>query len=257
MAVFSIICYAYFFATGAVGIAVALLVRLVTFPFDPDCLLVHRLTRAWVRHYLKAIPGWNFTFEGTEQFQANQPYILVVNHQSAFDPLLLYMLPNPFKWTAKTWVFKMPVVGWLLRLTNSLEISNKHPLVFLHKCRDVINRGMSVLIFPEGTRSGDGTLLPFKFGAFHLAASEKVPILPVVICGSRFIIPKGNFLKLGLNARVIVKALEPVRPQDFDCNETAMREHVRNLIQNELIELGQTATIGTATVVEQRSRVLD
>jgi len=243
MTLFSVISYAYFFLTGAIGIGIAVAIRLATFPFDPDGLLVHKMTKAFVSHYMQLVPGWSFEFEGLDQFPKDKPYVIVVNHQSAFDPLVLYMLPIMFKWTAKSWVFKMPVIGSLLYLTNSLEISKGNPLIFLHRCRAVLDKGMSVLLFPEGTRSPDGELLPFKFGAFHLSVAEKVPILPVVLSGTRFIIRKNDFFNLGRNANVTIKVLPPIDPGRFDYDEKALRDYTRSIMANEIHALAEASPI--------------
>lgn len=230
----SVICYLYFFLTGCIGMVIGIALKGTTFLIDPAGRLLHKLTSVWALHYMLTPPGWRLKLEGRGNIPAGRACVIVSNHQSSLDPFFLYSLPLVFKWTAKAWVFKVPVAGWLLSLNQHLKLNDKtHPGIFLQQCAHWLHDGVSVLFFPEGTRSSDGELLPFKYGAFYLSARENVPILPVVICGSRDILPKGTWA-LALRANVHIRILPPVYPVDHNFDDKKLREHVRNLMQDEL-----------------------
>ncbi|HRU86555.1 MAG TPA: lysophospholipid acyltransferase family protein, partial [Tenuifilum sp.] len=142
-------------------------------------------------------------------------YVIVCNHQSAFDIVLLYRLFTHFKWVAKKELAKVPVIGWNLILNNSILIDRASAV----STKKMISQGLkhlkggsSVLIFPEGTRTKDGQVKRFKEGAFLLAKQANSPILPVVIEGSKDIIPKPGIVKLRQN--LTLKVLDPIEVEE-------------------------------------------
>ena len=126
-----------------------------------------------------------------------RPYIYMPNHQSNFDiPVLLGHLKVQFRWLAKMELFKIPIFGRAMRKAGYISIdrnNRKSAINSLKAAAEKIKNGVSVLIFPEGTRSRDGKIRPFKKGGFVMAIESGVPIVPVVISGTREIMTKGKF----------------------------------------------------------------
>ncbi len=235
--VVSIICYLYFLITGSIGIVISVILRLCTCAIDEEGRYLHNLVGPWALHYMQLPPLWKLKVEGREKLKKDAAYVIVSNHQSSLDPFFLYSLPTVFKWTSKDWVFNVPVVGWVLSLHAHIKINPGRPEAFLQECKYWLNeRKISVIVFPEGTRSDDGELLRFKYGAFHLSVVDDVPILPVVLIGSRDILPKGTWV-LNYKANVRLKILDPVYPADFNYDENLIRQYVREQMQFELKKL--------------------
>jgi 1-acyl-sn-glycerol-3-phosphate acyltransferase len=179
-----------FFGTILFG-TLAILVSLVSRTGDS----VHLVARVWGRSILW-ISGVKVRVHGLERLDVGRSVIYMSNHQSNFDiPVFLSALPVQFRWLAKAELFKIPIFGRGMRGAGyiSLDRSNrKSAMASLAKAAETIRDGSSVLIFPEGTRTEDGSLLPFKTGGFILAVDAGVPIVPMAICGTFTILPKGK-----------------------------------------------------------------
>ena len=132
--------------------------------------------------------------EGLEHLQEEGPYIFMSNHQGSYDIFaLLGYLPFQFKWLAKKELFSIPILGWAMTAAGYISIDRegtRETVEAMNKAAQKIREGMSVVIFPEGSRSPDGSIQPFKKGGFTLAVKSKVPIVPIAIAGSREIMPK-------------------------------------------------------------------
>lgn len=155
--------------------------------------LVHGMARFWARVYL-LVGGINVTFHGGDHLK-EPPYIIMSNHQSALDIMsLLIGLPVPFKFVAKQELFRIPIFGWGLKQAGYVSLDRANPrkaLKDMEVAAQKIKEGASLVIFPEGTRSVDGKLLPFKKGAFSLAMKAGVPIVPLGIVGTALLQPEG------------------------------------------------------------------
>ena len=159
--------------------------------------LAHRIAQTWARLIL-----WGgrirVTVIGAEHLAGQSAFILMPNHQSHFDiPVLLGCLGTEFRWLAKAELFKIPIFGRAMRGCGyiSIDRSNRDSaFASIGQAAEAIHGRVSVLIFPEGTRSPDGILLPFKKGGFVLAVDSGVPILPIGIHGTRRILPKNGLL---------------------------------------------------------------
>ena len=137
---------------------------------------------------------WKFEIEGERPADIDTAaYVVVANHESQADPFLLSFLPWDMRWVAKESLFKQPLSGWALKLGGDIPLrrgEGDSVRACLAECEEAIRGGISVMMFPEGTRSQGGELLPFKDGAFDLAIRAGVPILPIALAGTRAMRPK-------------------------------------------------------------------
>ncbi len=128
------------------------------------------------------------------------PFVIVSNHQSYLDiPALLVSLPYNFRMVAKKELFRIPVFGWGMKLAGYIEVDREDTRRAIRGMSEAdrnLREGRSIVIFPEGTRSRDGRLLPLKKGAFVLAIKNQVPVLPCAVAGSIRVLPKGT-LQMG------------------------------------------------------------
>jgi 1-acyl-sn-glycerol-3-phosphate acyltransferase len=158
---------------------------------------VHHIARMWGRSILW-VSGIRTVTSGFSHAMGHHSYIYMSNHQSNFDiPVLYSALPVQFRWLAKAELFRIPIFGRSMRGAGyiSIDRSNRQSAFrSLAEAADAIRHGTSVMIFPEGTRSTDGNLLPYKKGGFVMAVDAAVPIVPVVISGTHAIMPKGRLL---------------------------------------------------------------
>ncbi len=176
----------------------------------------HLLARFWANSILW-VSRVKVTITGAEKLDPDRSYIYMPNHQSNADiPLLLGRLPVQFRWLAKAELFRIPIFGRAMRGVGYISIdrsNRKSAFESLERAARTIRGGTSVLIFPEGTRSRDGRILPFKKGGFVLSVDAGVPIVPIIIRGTRDIIPKGHFLIRP--APVTMEILDPVETADY------------------------------------------
>ena len=171
-------------------------VAIVASLFDKSGGATHRIGRFWAGLHLK-VSGVKVVMNGLEHL-ADPPYVFMCNHQSALDIYtLLTCLPLSFKWIAKRQLFKIPFIGWAMGRAGYISIDRERPreaLKAMEEAARKIRAGMNIIIFPEGTRSFDGNLLPFKKGGFTLALRAMVPIVPIGIYGTSRLQPKGSFI---------------------------------------------------------------
>ncbi|MBX9879032.1 MAG: 1-acyl-sn-glycerol-3-phosphate acyltransferase [Candidatus Obscuribacterales bacterium] len=240
---FSVLYGIYFFTMGFVLLTVSAAVKVVTFPFDKTGKLTHHFSSLSGHHFIRVNPGWSVKFDGLSTIEPNMSYVFVSNHQSLMDILVLYGIMRPFKWVSKEEMFRVPVIGWTLTLNQYVRIrrgNGSSTKEMLKSCRYWLSQKTSVMMFPEGTRSPDGEIQKFRYGAFKLAADADVPILPIVIDGTRQIMRKGS-LQIGFHSDIRVKALAPVYPKDFNYDSHALSNYVRSQMIVELSKLRQEA----------------
>lgn len=173
--------------------------------------VIHRIARIWGRSLLW-ISRVKVDISGLEHIKPASAVIYMSNHQSNFDiPVYFSALPVQFRWLAKAELFKIPVFGRAMRGAGYISIDRtnaKSALRSLKSAAESIRNGTSVMIFPEGTRSFDGNLLPFKTGGFFLAIGAGVPIVPLSIQGTREVMAKGRNLIRG--GRVHIELNPPI-----------------------------------------------
>jgi len=208
--------------------ALALIVSL----FDPKRKAMHPFARFWATNHVD-LSGVRVSVQGIEHLPP-PPYILMCNHQSALDIYtLLAGLPMTFKWLAKQELFRIPFVGWAMTRAGYVSIDRENPreaLKAIDEAGRKIREGMNLLIFPEGTRSEDGQLLPFKQGVFNLAQRAGVPIVPVGINGTSRLQPKGSFIPKEKGV-VYINIGEPV---DVEGKGSAAKARIMNEVRDRI-----------------------
>ena len=210
------------------------LVWLLTFWWDKRLWWLQRYSIVWALFYIWINPFWKIKFQGGENIRKKQAYIIVSNHQSAMDIVILYRLWMHFKWVAKREIFRIPVIGWNLWLNRHIAIdrtSVKGALRMMKQAETHLKMGSSVLIFPEGTRSSDGSVKRFKDGAFVLAQKTGFPILPVVLEGTRKAFSKESIHIKG-NQTFILKVLPEISSENY-MNKTSKQitDEVQDIIK--------------------------
>lgn len=208
-----------FLYTGVMGT-----LSLASSVFDASGRVQHACSRIWARMIL-----WTSRVKlhvsGLEHLSSDIPYVFCVNHQSHMDtPILLAALPFQFRFTPKKQLFRYPFLGWHLRRSGHVPIDRENPHAAVRSLREAaeaIRRGTSVLIFPEGGTSVDGSIKPFKGGGFLLATKSEADVVPVTIRGSRAVlVPKTYHVRGGA---VDVTVGKPISSRDTKAAELANR----------------------------------
>lgn len=235
-----------FLVTSSIAMfPIALAIRIVTGPFDPQLRLLHRFTCFWASIYSWVNPAWPVTIEGRERIRPGVAYVFVANHQSLLDILVMFRLFTHFKWVSKVENFRVPCVGWNMRLNRYIEIrrgDSASASRMMQECEATLRAGNPIMMFPEGTRSVDGRLRPFKLGAFVLAQRARVPILPIVVEGTGDALPKRGFVLQGKHP-IRIRVLDEIPPESFVRRPPdAVMADVRAIFQRELGEGALDAT---------------
>jgi 1-acyl-sn-glycerol-3-phosphate acyltransferase len=181
--------------------------------FDPYAERSARLIRFWAKGNLWAC-GVKVRVQGLERLNPGTAYLFMSNHQSQFDILALTSVLDAFqlRWVAKQELRKVPVLGLCMQRTHQILVdreSRAQAISTIRRVKELLHAGISVLFFPEGTRSKDGQLLPFKPGGFAVAVETGVPVVPVTVNGSRAIMPSGDWKVRSGEIEIILS--EPIR----------------------------------------------
>jgi len=205
--------------------------------FNRSGRIIHFYTAVpWAKTILW-ISGVKVRIQGLENVETNAPRIYLSNHQSAFDILgLIACFPVDFKFIVKKELMRIPLFGDVLKRVGYISIDRSNPrraMESMNEAAEKIKTGVSVLVFPEGTRSLDGSLLPLKKGGFHLALKSKCDVVPVAIINSSSIVPKGSLrIKKGAFSINIGKT---VSIKDYPKKETGqLMEKVRKAILDQM-----------------------
>ena len=196
---------------------------------------IHWIEQRWGR-LLLFVGGVKTEIQGMEKIDPLRSYIIMANHQSYFDIFLLLFLPVLIRWMAKKELFNIPIFGRILRWIGAIEVDRENKskaYLSIKQAVDKIRNGSTVLIFPEGTRSTDGKLLPFNKGGFSLAILSGAPILPITIKGSRNIMAKDSFRVFPGSAKISVHT--PVETAGLTLkNRGQLQEKIKEIFQNDL-----------------------
>lgn len=224
---------------GAVTVVIASLI-ILSFPlalFDRSRRIAHTLGTVWGRTLIKLNPMWRIRIEGTEHLRKHKSYVLVANHASLADIICLFTIGHQFKWLAKKSLFRVPFLGWAMSVMRYIPLERgRHGSIreSYQEALDWLRKGVSVLIFPEGTRSRTDEMGIFKSGAFRLAIESGEPLLPIVLAGTRNVISKGA-AGFGRPSPAYLSILPPVETQGLGLkDEKKLREKVQRLMQEEL-----------------------
>ena len=194
--------------------------------------LPHLVARVWGRTILFGA-RIKVTVKNPANLDPNRSYIYMSNHQSNFDiPVLLAYLPVQFRWLAKVELFRIPIFGFAMQRAGYISIdrsNRKSAILSLKRAAEIIRGGVSVMIFPEGTRSRDGNIHIFKSGGFILAIDSGVPIVPVIIHGTWPIMSKDRLrIRPG---NVVLEIEKPVETSPYSRSDKAeLMEKVRQII---------------------------
>jgi 1-acyl-sn-glycerol-3-phosphate acyltransferase len=211
-----------------VALPVQAVLWVVTRPFDRNVVVPGKFLRSVGVMLGRCYPPWKFRVDGTWPAEGG-PFVVVANHQSLLDIVLLSRLPREMKWVIKEELVKVPWIGQMLRLTGDIAVRRGDPESggeAVGRAKAYLERGMNVMIFPEGTRSRDARLLPFKKGAFRLAIETGAAVLPVVISGTAAGFQKGGATVGPCDA--VARLLPPVPTTGLTpADAGALRDRVR------------------------------
>lgn len=238
-AVFSVLFWTFFAVSCVVNFVIAVALWIVTAPVDPARRLNHLFSCLWGWIYTVVYPGWDVRVLNRSRIEHGKAYVLVANHTSIADIVVLFTLFRQFKWVSKSTVFRAPFLGWNMFLSRYVPLVRGDPQSIekmMIVARRWIRRGISIMMFPEGTRSEDGHVKPFKHGAFTLALETRVPVIPIAIHGGHLLIPKHG-RAFATRAEITVEVLEPVSPEGH-ADALAFGEVVRSKIRAALGDAG-------------------
>ncbi|MBN2349241.1 MAG: 1-acyl-sn-glycerol-3-phosphate acyltransferase [Bacteroidales bacterium] len=235
--IISIYVWLLFLLSSVVLLFPAFFVWLITFPFDRNHRILHQFTSWWAGLYILINPLWKVAIENPEKLDKKKTYIIISNHQSMLDTVVLFHIRSHFKWVSKIENFRLPIIGWVMRMNGYIQVirgDKESAINMVNTCKKYLNYGVSVLIFPEGTRSINGNLGMFKEGAFRLAVDAQFPILPLLIDGTGENLPKkglvfrnSNLMKICILDEIPVEYFQHMSPEDLTVD-------IYNKMKNEL-----------------------
>jgi 1-acyl-sn-glycerol-3-phosphate acyltransferase len=192
-------------------------------PFDKTQKLTSKIMLKMGASLIQVMPEWKVKVFGTELYDGKDARVFVCNHQSFLDMPLQASLPYNFKWVSKVELFSVPIMGWFMRLTKQLSINRGKSSAkdLLNQAIPLLENGISISIFPEGTRTRNKELLPFKKGAFLLAKEAGVKIQPMVIDGT-FNLNQPDDWRFNDKGEIQLHILESIDPNDFNSVDELM-----------------------------------
>ena len=215
------------------------IVFLVTAPFDKGRYAAGYLFRKLTVAHQVLNPLWRFRVTGTMITDPRRPYVVVANHESFVDILLISHLPWEMKWLSKATFFKFPLIGWMMRMAGDIKLirgKRESIVAAMDACKDRLGKNVSVMIFPEGTRTRDGDLQKFKDGAFRLAIETGAPVLPLAVHGAYTALVSGDW-RFGVSDAE-VRVLPAVETTGMTTDDIAtLRDTVRSMIETELQQM--------------------
>jgi len=238
-----LIAWPLFFLVSGCLILLTWPLQLLSLPFDPDRKLSLWLNHIFWGRLLWAIePFWSLRRRDRREL-GEAPCLIVCNHSSVLDIPAIMSLRRPIRVVGRESLFRVPLMGPTMRFTKQIALSATDPdsvSAFLSSCREALASGVSVLIFPEGTRSEDGAIQKFRRGAFRLSKDLGVPILPAVVDGNALILGKGSLWPQKTFVRTKLALLDEVDPGDFTTAK-ALSNQVQRMMKAALAEMRATA----------------
>ena len=227
---------------GVIATLLAAPAVIVISRFNPTSPNIEKIARAWSRLWL-ATAGCTLEVVGGDLVDPSRSHIVVANHLSVLDIMACFLaVPVPIRFLAKKELFRIPILAPAMRAIGIVEV-DRSARSAIHEevnrqARELVASGRSLIIYPEGTRSRDGELRPFKKGAFTMAVAGGIPILPVTIAGTYRAWPPGQFLVHG--GRKITAVIDPpIETGEMGREDvTRLIEDTRTIIEKRYIELG-------------------
>jgi 1-acyl-sn-glycerol-3-phosphate acyltransferase len=240
LTVLSAVLWVYFVVSSIVLTLIIIVLKAVTYPFDKNLRVVQKFSCFWGAQYIWVVPLWSARIYGRKKIDDRKVKIMVSNHQSFADILLMNSLFRHFRWTSKAENFKIPFVGWVLAINRSLRIYRNASDAwerFEKQAVKSLAEGNSLLIFPEGTRSRTGVMGKFKEGAFKLALETKTDLQPMVLDGSSKAVPQKGWVLTG-RSKMVVRVLDIMPYESFkDLTASQLAQKVHGLISENLSEI--------------------
>ena len=232
--------YFFVFATMIILVPIALILRLICYPFDKSLYLI-RIIYCFVSHiYIILSPFWRIKVDGLNKFHKNKVYVVVSNHQSMIDIIVIQHLYRKYSWVSKAENFSYPFLGWLMKISGDLKLERDNPQSpgkLVRNCSRKLSGGSSIIIFPEGTRTPDGEIKRFKEGAFRIAQLAKVPILPLILDGTREVLPKTGIL-MKASSKFRLRVLDEIPYESFKDEDTRqLADSLNKLMSEELLRM--------------------
>lgn len=237
--------------TWLVGVGISLicgLLAIVAGRRNPASPFVERLIRLWSRTWM-VVAGSPLEVRGQENVDRTRSYVVVANHLSNLDVMACFLaVPVPIRYLAKRELFKLPVLAQAMRAVGIVEVDREarsaiHEQVNIQS-KQVVERGQSIIIYPEGTRSRNGNLRPFKKGAFTIAIAASLPVLPVTVHGTRRAWPPDRPWIYGGKVTVVIDP--PIPTEGLSMGDGArISTQARNTIAARLEELSADEPLGS------------
>ena len=228
--------FAYWFLGGIVTLLWGLM-HLLVYPFlSKRQDLYHKSVGHWARFLLRVFCGVHLEVEGLGNIRSGRSYIIVSNHRSYTDILVgNASLRTQFRWLAKKSLFGIPVIGWSMHFAGYIPVVRERAVSAsksLDRTAEVLQSGVSVWIFPEGTRTPELKLGSFKRGAFRLARETGVSLLPVVLAHTERIFPRPCIIRPQRVSVIVMKPLDPAGFIQNGMSERAMEEKLMNTVRD-------------------------
>jgi 1-acyl-sn-glycerol-3-phosphate acyltransferase len=203
---------------------------------NPYSRVVYFIGQMWVRSIL-FVSGTKIDTTGMDKIDLSRNYVFISNHQSHFDvPAVFRVIPHTIRFLTKKELYKIPVFGWAIQAVGMIKIdraNREQAQASLNKAAEVMKKGVSIVVFPEGTRSKDGTLGQFKKGGFIIAIKAGIAIVPISISGSRFILKKHTMRIRSGKIRLVFD--QPIGTTEYTLDQKHMLiEKVRNVIEQNI-----------------------
>jgi len=235
----SLLFWGFLLTSSMLLFPVALVIWAVTLAFDRRKVWLHRFTCFWASLYTWTNPAWPVRILNRERLLRDAPCVMVANHLSLLDILVLFRLFTHFKWVSKVENFRVPLIGWNMHLNRYIPLKRgdrASVVQMMHRAEETLAAGSSIMMFPEGTRSQTGRMRAFKTGAFEIALKTRSPIQPLVIRGTADALPKRGFVLQGRH-EISISVLDPLWPESFaGASAEQLTQNVRELIAKELGE---------------------